>query len=187
MVAVLEITPPSTPPSAARSSFAIVASEPAAVLSIGGSLNAVKHLQAVARTVPAVVIGRHGELLSGVALTSKQHRDAIEVGTGSYYPFIRLALARYQPTSITGAHLSNVVLADIMPLAELQTKTGELRETLHRAIARMPGHAEFIEKRIPTHARVIPWQFADLKKTKLHYDVSPVPAFERVLSPVRFR
>jgi len=23
-----------------------------------------------------------------------------------------------------------------------------------------------------------PWQFADLKKTKLHYDVSPVPAFE---------
>jgi hypothetical protein len=41
----------------------------------------------------------------------------IEVNTGSYYPFIRLALARYQPTSITGAHLSNVVLADIMPLA----------------------------------------------------------------------
>jgi hypothetical protein len=41
----------------------------------------------------------------------------IEVGTHSYYPFIRLALARYQPTSLTGAHLSNVMLADIMPLA----------------------------------------------------------------------
>jgi hypothetical protein len=40
----------------------------------------------------------------------------IEVHTGAYYPFIRLALARYQPTSITGAHLSNVVLADIVPL-----------------------------------------------------------------------
>jgi hypothetical protein len=41
----------------------------------------------------------------------------IEVGTSSYYPFIRLALARYQPMSVNGAHLSNVVLADIMPLA----------------------------------------------------------------------
>ena len=29
---------------------------------------------------------------------------------------MRLALARYQPTSITGAHLSPVVLADFMPL-----------------------------------------------------------------------
>jgi tryptophan 7-halogenase len=35
-------------------------------------------------------------------------------------------------------------LADIPSLAELQMKAGELRETLHRAIARMPGHAEFI-------------------------------------------
>ena len=41
----------------------------------------------------------------------------IEIDTGAaYYPFIRLALARYQPVSITGAHLSNVVLADFMPL-----------------------------------------------------------------------
>jgi hypothetical protein len=41
----------------------------------------------------------------------------IEVAWGtSYYPFIRLALARYQPESIFGAHLSNVVLADFMPL-----------------------------------------------------------------------
>ena len=41
----------------------------------------------------------------------------IEVRSGSYSPFIRLALARYQPTSIYGAHLSHIVLADIMPLA----------------------------------------------------------------------
>jgi hypothetical protein len=41
----------------------------------------------------------------------------IEVTWGaSYYPFIRLALARYQPTSVPGAHLSKVVLADFMPL-----------------------------------------------------------------------
>jgi hypothetical protein len=36
---------------------------------------------------------------------------------GSYWPFIRLALARYQPVSVPGAHLSDVVLADFMPLA----------------------------------------------------------------------
>jgi tryptophan halogenase len=37
-------------------------------------------------------------------------------------------------------------LADTLPLAELQTRATELRESLHRAIARMPGHAQFIEK-----------------------------------------
>jgi hypothetical protein len=41
----------------------------------------------------------------------------IEVDWGAaYYPFIRLALARYQPVSVTGAHLSNIVLADFMAL-----------------------------------------------------------------------
>jgi hypothetical protein len=41
----------------------------------------------------------------------------IEVNWGaSYYPFIRLALARYQPVSVGGAHLSNIVLADFMAL-----------------------------------------------------------------------
>jgi hypothetical protein len=41
----------------------------------------------------------------------------IEVTWGaSYYPFIRLALARYQPTSVSTAHLSSIVFADFMPL-----------------------------------------------------------------------
>ena len=35
----------------------------------------------------------------------------------SYFPFIRLALARYQPISSRHAHLSNVVLADIIALS----------------------------------------------------------------------
>ena len=39
----------------------------------------------------------------------------IDWGT-SYYPFVRLALARYQPVSVSGAHLSHVVLADFMQL-----------------------------------------------------------------------
>lgn len=42
----------------------------------------------------------------------------IEVDTGnSYYPFIRMALARYQPSSIDGAELSRVVLADYAQVA----------------------------------------------------------------------
>jgi hypothetical protein len=41
----------------------------------------------------------------------------IEVTWGaSYFPFIRLALARYQPTSLPGTHLSSIVFADFMPL-----------------------------------------------------------------------
>lgn len=41
----------------------------------------------------------------------------IEVTWGAaYFPFIRLALARYQPEALQSAHLSNVVLADFMPL-----------------------------------------------------------------------
>ena len=42
----------------------------------------------------------------------------IEIDAGSsYWPFVRLALARYQPCSTRGAHLSEVVLADFMQLA----------------------------------------------------------------------
>ncbi len=41
----------------------------------------------------------------------------IEVNWGTaYYPFIRLALARYQPTSVSSAHLSNIVLTDFSAL-----------------------------------------------------------------------
>lgn len=41
----------------------------------------------------------------------------IEINSNNaYYPFIRLALARYQPVSVSGAHLSNIVQADFMPL-----------------------------------------------------------------------
>ncbi|MEN9677176.1 MAG: hypothetical protein RIS76_3072, partial [Verrucomicrobiota bacterium] len=41
----------------------------------------------------------------------------IEIDHGrSYWPFVRLALARYQPCSTEGAHLSEVVLADFMQL-----------------------------------------------------------------------
>lgn len=42
----------------------------------------------------------------------------IELRAGlSYFPFVRLALARYQPVSEDGAHLSTIVMADFMALA----------------------------------------------------------------------
>ncbi|HET9863821.1 MAG TPA: tryptophan halogenase family protein [Steroidobacteraceae bacterium] len=37
-------------------------------------------------------------------------------------------------------------LAETLPLAELQARATTLRDSLHRAIARMPTHAEFIER-----------------------------------------
>jgi hypothetical protein len=41
----------------------------------------------------------------------------IQISAGAaYFPFIRLALARYQPVSSPRAHLSNVVLSDIVAL-----------------------------------------------------------------------
>jgi hypothetical protein len=36
---------------------------------------------------------------------------------GSYFPFVRLALARYQPSSLAANYLSNIVLADFCALA----------------------------------------------------------------------
>jgi hypothetical protein len=41
----------------------------------------------------------------------------IEIDAGpSYLPFVRLALVRYQPTSLPDAHLSRVVLAEFVQL-----------------------------------------------------------------------
>jgi hypothetical protein len=48
----------------------------------------------------------------------------IEIDFGaSYFPFIRMALARYQPISVDDAHLSHVVLADYAQLAPDRTAT----------------------------------------------------------------
>jgi len=58
----------------------------------------------------------------------------IEIDMGrAYWPFVRLALARFQPTSLDGAHLSDVVLADVMQLTAHRwltvrpEKTGRVR------------------------------------------------------------
>jgi hypothetical protein len=51
----------------------------------------------------------------------------IEINPGrAYFPFVRLALARYQPNSVDGAHLSPVVLADFIQVAPQRIVTYDL-------------------------------------------------------------
>ena len=48
----------------------------------------------------------------------------IEIDAGpSYFPFVRMALARFQPNSVKDAHLSKTVLADYVQLAPERTVT----------------------------------------------------------------
>ena len=42
---------------------------------------------------------------------------AVNIPRGSYFPFIRLAVARYQPNSVDGAHLSPAVTCDFMQIS----------------------------------------------------------------------
>jgi hypothetical protein len=53
----------------------------------------------------------------------------IEINPGdTYYPFVRLALARYQPHSLPNAHLSRVVMSDFIQLAPDRTAQVDLAE-----------------------------------------------------------
>jgi hypothetical protein len=45
------------------------------------------------------------------------YADVVVQTAAAYFPFIRMALARWQPASIPGAALSQVVLADVAQLA----------------------------------------------------------------------
>lgn len=66
----------------------------------------------------------------------------IEIDQGaSYWPFVRLALARYQPTSVFGAHLSEVVLADFLPLTADRWLTVNRSEARHRRHVAVYGHS----------------------------------------------
>jgi hypothetical protein len=55
---------------------------------------------------------------------SKRWYCDIELDAGpAYFPFIRLALARFQPRSVSGAHLSPVVTTEIVQIAPNRTAT----------------------------------------------------------------
>jgi hypothetical protein len=51
----------------------------------------------------------------------------IEMQAGqAYFPFVRLAVARFQPESIAGVHLSSVVLTDFVQIVPARTATYDL-------------------------------------------------------------
>jgi hypothetical protein len=57
-----------------------------------------------------------GHALSYDADRQLWYSDVVVQASGGYFPFIRLALVRWQPESIPSAALSRVVLADVMQL-----------------------------------------------------------------------
>ncbi len=59
----------------------------------------------------------------------------------SYFPFIRLALARYQPSSITNAHLSNIVLTDFVQIANDRTLNIERKQRRQEIHVTVTGRA----------------------------------------------
>jgi hypothetical protein len=64
----------------------------------------------------------------------------IEIDPGeTYYPFVRLALARYQAHSVPNAHLSRVVMTDFIQLASDRTAEVSLSENL--AVVNVSGFA----------------------------------------------
>ncbi len=70
---------------------------------------------------PSVLVAGHAV---GFDSVRKLWYCDIAVNTGpAYFPFVRLALARYQPISLTNAHLSRAVLADFVQTAQGRTFT----------------------------------------------------------------
>ncbi|MGH2729265.1 MAG: hypothetical protein ACRDJI_01505, partial [Actinomycetota bacterium] len=73
------------------------------------------------KAAPPVSVAGHEV---GFDLERKLWYCDIDIAPGtSYFPFVRLALARYQPKSVPDAHLSRVVLADFVQLAPDRSAT----------------------------------------------------------------
>ena len=66
----------------------------------------------------------------------------IEIESGStYFPFVRLALARYQPHSVSNAELSRVVMTDFVQLAPDRTAELDLRPLSGSAQLTVTGYS----------------------------------------------
>ena len=80
----------------------------------------------------------------------------------SYFPFVRLALARYQPYSISGQHLSRVVFPDVAQLVASRT-AAMTRLGRSGVVVSLRGPAGYTE-----NARDLSWFFAgDEQKLEL--------------------
>jgi hypothetical protein len=122
--------------------------------------------------------------VAGFAVDFDAERDLwygdIAIDTAqAYYPFVRLALVRYQPNAIAGAHLSPVVLADLVQTVPDRTcrvtpsadQPGQYTVTVSGPVyrtVRTPAGAEVVEssdvelclhRRVPAIAdEVLGWE-----------------------------
>jgi hypothetical protein len=64
---------------------------------------------------------------------------------GAYFPFVRLALARFQPISVPGAHLSKVVTADFIQLAPDRTVSVAFKLPSLKEITITVGGASYVQ------------------------------------------
>ncbi|MGW0314991.1 hypothetical protein [Streptomyces flavidovirens] len=80
---------------------------------------------------------------------TKQWFCDIDIDTGdAYFPFVRLALARFQPSSLEGTHLSPVVLTDlvrtlperVLTITGTDTRTLSVTGPSYDPTATVPGH-----------------------------------------------
>jgi hypothetical protein len=103
----------------------------------------------------------------------------------SYYPFVRLALARFQPNSVPNAHLSRVVLADFAQIAPDRSLNIVFRDE-RSFTASLSGYTNFnrqmrVEFIIEEHDQSIPGDFgwraiAGTKEQPSPLRVTPKPA-----------
>jgi hypothetical protein len=89
-----------------------------------GPVPATGDLTAAARTAQGLTISESGQLVDVAGHTVGYdagrrlwYCDVVFGEVPAYMPFARLALARYQPSSIAGVELSHIVLADFAQLA----------------------------------------------------------------------
>ena len=115
---------------------------------------------AVAEAVDLPELGPGGRVtVAGHAVQFNEERglwfcDLELRGDETYAPFVRLALARYQPSSLPGAHLSQVVLADIV-----QTAPDRVLTVFRNAAT--PDHLNITLSGVSYHARRDPAPAAD--------------------------
>ena len=73
----------------------------------------------------------------------------------SYMPFVRLALARYQPNSLPGVHLSRVALADFIQLTpDRSVSVAVSSRTTRRVTVSGPGYTAVAHRQLPAVVRV---------------------------------
>ena len=90
----------------------------------------------------------------------------IEISTGrSYMPFVRLALARYQPNAIGSARLSAIVLADFAQLlprrrAVLQRTADRVSVSLHGPVPTRGPMRDKLREGLPTESPYVDISFA---------------------------